>query len=268
MCIAIESKLDAEYVLEGSVLRSGQQLRINARLVRVRDDFPLWTAGYDKELTDVFAIQNEISRSIVNGLRLKLGQGRRRYETSTETYDLYLRARALQIQHGEPGIDQSIAPLEEAIAKDPSFAPAYAGLAAAYADRSGQFRQDIPDEAGTEAAAEQALRLDLLAEAHDALGAHAREARWVESEKSFRRAIELDPNSSHTGFAYFLRSLGRWKRRCSSCASRRKRPALTQLQFNLGWTLISAGRYDEAARYCNRLPADYQNGTCVWGAPC
>src|SRR4026207_818508 len=117
-------QLDAEYILEGSVFRSGQQLRINARLVRVRDDFPLWTAGYDKELTDVFAIQNEISRGIVNGLRLKLGQGRRRYETSAEAYDLYLRARALQIQHG--GL--SIGPLEEAIAKDPSFAPAYASL--------------------------------------------------------------------------------------------------------------------------------------------
>src|SRR4026207_1805835 len=139
-------QLDAEYILEGSVFRSGQQLRINARLVRVRDDFPLWTAGYDKELTDVFAIQNEISRGIVNELRLKLGQGRRRYETSAEAYDLYLRARALPIRHGPPGFDQSIGPLEEAIAKDSSFAPAYAALAMAYANRSGQSRLDIPEE--------------------------------------------------------------------------------------------------------------------------
>src|SRR6185503_12693609 len=121
-------QLDADYILEGSVFRSGQQLRINARLVRVRDDFPLWTGGYDEELTDVFAIQGKISLGIVNNLRLKLGQGRRRYETSTEAYDLYLRARTLQVQ-GDRGIDQSIAPLEEAITKDPSFAPAYASLA-------------------------------------------------------------------------------------------------------------------------------------------
>ena len=66
-------QLEADYILEGSVLRAGQQLRINAQLVRVRDDFPLWSGRYDRELTDVFAIQDEISRGIVNSLRLKLG---------------------------------------------------------------------------------------------------------------------------------------------------------------------------------------------------
>ena len=265
-------QLDAEYILEGSVFRSGQQLRINARLVRVRDDFPLWSGGYDAELTDVFAIQDEISRGIVNGLRLKLGQGRRRYETSAEAYDLYLRARALQIQHGEPGFDQSIGPLEEAIAKDPSFAPAYAGLAMAYAIRSGQFRQDIPDEVRKlRAAVEQAIRLDpLLAEAHAALGMlYARDARWVESEKSFRRAIELDPGSSasHTGFALnLLRSLGRVEEALHQLRIAEKNDPLSpQLQFALGWLLISAGRYDEAARYCNKLPADHPNRNMCLG---
>jgi TolB-like protein/Flp pilus assembly protein TadD len=257
-------QLDAEYILEGSVFRSGQQLRINARLVRVRDDFPLWSGRYDRELTDAFAIQDEISRGIVNGLRLKLGRGRRRYETSTEAYDLYLRARALPIQHGQPGFDQSIGPLEEAIAKDPSFAPAYAGLAMAYAVRSGQSRQDIPDEVRKlRAAVEQAIRLDpLLAEAHDALGRlYARDARWVESEKSFQRAIELDPGSSasHTGFAlYLLRSLGRVEEALDQLRIAEKNDPLSpQLQFNLGNLLISAGRYNEAASYCNKLPADY-----------
>jgi TolB-like protein len=256
-------QLDAEYILEGSVLLSSQQLRINARLVRVRDDFPLWSGEYDLELTNVFAIQDEISRGIVNGLRLKLGQGRRRYETSTEAYDLYLRARALQIQNGEPGFDQSIGPLEGAIAKDPSFAPAYAGLAMAYASRSGQFRQDIPDEVRKlRAAAEQAIRLDpLLAEAHSALGMlFARDARWVESEKSFRHAIELDPGSSasRTGFAvYLLQPLDRVQEALQEMHIAEKNDPLSpQLQINLGWLLISAGRYDEAARSCNKLPPD------------
>jgi TolB-like protein len=76
----VGKQLDVEYLLEGSVLLSGRQLRINAQLVRVRDDFPLWAGKYDRELTDVFAIQDEISRGIVNELRLKLGHGRRRYE--------------------------------------------------------------------------------------------------------------------------------------------------------------------------------------------
>ena len=68
-------QLGADYILEGSVLRAGQKLRINAQLVRVRDDFPVWSSRFDRELTDVFAIQDEISRGIVNGLRLKLGRG-------------------------------------------------------------------------------------------------------------------------------------------------------------------------------------------------
>src|SRR5437879_8525122 len=112
-------------------MRSGQQLRINAQLVRTRDDFPLWSAKYDRELTDVFAIQEEISRGIVNSLRLKLGRGRRRYETSTEAYDLYLRARALGTGRS-PSDLEVIGLFEKAIAKDPSLAPAYAGLASAY----------------------------------------------------------------------------------------------------------------------------------------
>ena len=260
----VGKQLDAEYVLEGSVLLSGQQLRIDAQLIRVRDDFTLWSGKYDRELTDVFAVQDEISRGIVNGLRLKLGQGRRRYETSAEAYDLYLRARALQIQHGERGFDESIGPLEEATAKDPSFAPAYAGLAAAYAARSGESRRDIPDEVRKmKASVEQAVLLDpLLAETHDALGMlYAREARWAESENSFRRAIELDPNSSasHSGYAmYLLWSLGRVEDALHQLRLAEKNDPLSPpIQFELGWSLISAGRYDEAAAYCNKLPADH-----------
>ena len=87
-------QLQADYILEGSVLRAGQRLRINAQFIRVRDDFPLRSVKFDRELTDVFAIQDEIARNIVNSLRLELGRTRRRYETSTEAYDNYLRARA------------------------------------------------------------------------------------------------------------------------------------------------------------------------------
>ena len=118
-------QLNAEYILEGSVLRAGQQLRINAQLVRVRDDFPVWSGRYDRELTDVLAIQDEISRGIVNSLRLKLGRGRRQYETSADAYDFYLRARAFEMLPATIGTDRSLAPFGQAIAKDPSFAPAY-----------------------------------------------------------------------------------------------------------------------------------------------
>jgi len=126
-------QLNVEYILEGSVFRSGQQLLIDVQLVRVRDDFALWSAKYDRELTDVFAIQDEISRGIVNRLRLKLGRGRRRYETSVEAYDFYLRARSFGIFNLRPAMQA----VHEAIVKDPSFAPAYAGIASARAYRSG-----------------------------------------------------------------------------------------------------------------------------------
>jgi len=125
----IGRQLEADYILESSVLRGRQQFRINAQLIRVRDDFPLWSGRFEAELTDALAIQEEISRGIVNSLRLKLGHGRRRYETSAEAYDLYLRARALESQLGFDGLEQRIGPFEQAIAKDPTFAPAYAGLA-------------------------------------------------------------------------------------------------------------------------------------------
>src|SRR5205807_2013181 len=110
-------ELGADYILEGSVLQVGQQLRINAQFIRVRDDFPLWTGRFDRESRDALAIQDDISRGIVNSLRLKLGRGRRRYETSAEAYDLYLRARSIPIQRGVRGYNEVIGPFEQAIAK-------------------------------------------------------------------------------------------------------------------------------------------------------
>jgi adenylate cyclase len=115
-------QLGVDYIVEGSVLREGRRVRINAQLVRVRDDFMLWSGSFDREITDIFAIQDEISRGVVNNLRLKLGHTRKRYETSMEAYDLYLQAQALRVQ-GNPGIAAGIGMLEQAISKDPSFAP-------------------------------------------------------------------------------------------------------------------------------------------------
>ena len=162
----VAKQLNVDYILEGSVLRDGSRLRINAQLVRARDDVPLWAGQFDRQLTDVFAIQDEISRGIVNNLRLKLG-GRRRYETSIEAYDPYLRARALLSRRGiANGYPQTIDLFEESIAKDPSFAPAYAGLASVYAVASSQlvaFRMVDLDSADKlvrmRTAAEKAIRV-------------------------------------------------------------------------------------------------------------
>ena len=247
-------QLNVEYIVEGSVMRAGHQLRINAQLVRVRDDFPLWSGKYDQELTDVFAIQDAISRGIVNSLRLRLGRGRRRYETSMEAYDLYLQGRAADAREPTTPV-AGIPQFEQAIAKDPSFAPAYAGLAAARAFQSGLFSHNPDDEMPKlRAAADKAVELDpLLAEAHDALGmAYARDAQWERSEKSFRRAIELDPNRSETR-AHFaidlLWPLGRTDEALKELRLAEKADPLSQyIQICLVYMLPSAGRYGEAAR--------------------
>jgi serine/threonine-protein kinase len=254
-------QLAVDYILEGSVLRDGQHVRINTQLIRVRDDFPLWSARYDRELTDIFAIQDEISRGMVNSLRLKFGRGRRRYETSIEAYDLYLRARALPIQRSLIRYEEIIGPLEAVIAKDALFAPAYADLAVAHAARSGVFLFDRAKElAKMRATAEEAVRLDpLLAESFDALGmAYARDARWEQAEKSFRRAIELDHNRSeiYSHFAYYyLLVLGRVEDALLQLRVAEKNDPLSPaVHFELAYVLRSVGRYDEAAGYCQKDP--------------
>jgi TolB-like protein len=249
-------QLEVDYILEGSVLRTGQRLRINTQLVRVRDDLLLWSERFDRELTDIFAIQDEISRGVVNYLRLKLGGGRRRYEASIEAYDSYLSARS----HG--GSQLSIKAFEHAIEKDRSFAPAYAGLAAAYALRSIQFPADHPPDELTKmrSAAEKAIEMDpLLAEAHDALGlAYARDGQWQQAEKSFRRALEIEPNRSLTQnhFAiWLLLVLGRTEEALLQMrAAEKADPLSSTVHASLAEIFIAAGHYGKAVDYCLKLP--------------
>jgi len=257
-------QLAADYILEGSVLRDGQQLRINTRLVRARDDVPIWSGKFEREWTDVLSIRDEISRGIVNSLRLKLGRGQRRYETSAEAYDLYLRARALGTQRFA-GDGDVIGLFENAIAKDPSLAPAYAALAAAYAFRSFQSPNDpgrADELAKMRVAAQKAIELDpLLAEAHSALGtAHARDGQWEQAELSFHRAIEIAPSFStaHGNFSLFLLlPLGRIEAAVREARAEVRLDPLSPSAHNLlADALLLAGRFDEAARECQKIPAD------------
>ena len=124
--------------------------RVNVQFVRFRSDYPLWSGRFERELKDIFAVQDEISRSVVNELRLKLGRGQRRYNTNLEAYDLYLKARALSPQYASPSprkrLDASIALFEAAIAKDPNGAYSWwLGDSYAYlsAQRLGRFRQRL-----------------------------------------------------------------------------------------------------------------------------
>src|SRR5262245_14149674 len=163
--------LAVEYVVEGSVLHAGEQLRVNAELVRVRDDYPLWSGRFDRELSDVFAIQDEVARGIVESLRLKIGSGRRRYETNLEAYDLYLRGRQVMADfpsYGRPVALSAIQYFEQAIVKDGSNALAYAGMAdAALAIDENMVNPDM--YARAKDAARKSVALDpLLSEAQSA----------------------------------------------------------------------------------------------------
>ncbi len=207
----VGTQLGVNLVLEGSVLRAGDKLRVNAQLVRVSDDHPLWSGQFERELKDIFDVQNEISRSIVNELRLKLGQGQRRYNTNLEAYDPYLRAIALTNSHnwGSIGkVAQSIPLYEAAIAKDPNFAPAYAGIANAYAYMSVNSRGVAQGVAypKMKEACEKALQLDpLLAEAYACMGlVHSRENAWEQAEKDFLQSFRLNPNLSRARQDYAL----------------------------------------------------------------
>ena len=252
-------QLQAEYILEGSVLRTGQKLRIIAQLVRARDDFSLWSGRFDRELTDVVAIQDDISRGIVNSLRLKLGRGRRRYETSVEAYDLYLRDRSLLPPVGQlpPGVRRhNPIPFQDVIAKDPAFAPAYAGLAEAYSTLASIAGAEPDNLVKMREMAERAIQLDpLLEEAHDALGVvYARDGQWSRAEASFRRAIELNPNSELTRVNYvtsLLWPLGRIDEAVQQLrAAERSDPLSPTLHYVYGDVLISAGRFKDASVHC------------------
>jgi TolB-like protein/tetratricopeptide (TPR) repeat protein len=265
-------QLAADYILEGSLVRDGSQLRIDTRLVRTRDDVPVWSEKFERDWADVLHVQDEISRGIVNSLRLKLGGGRRRYETSVEAYDLYLRARALAT-HRFPGDSDVISLFEGATAKDPSLAPAFAGLAGAYAYQSfitpnGRDRAD--ELSKMRAAAERAIQLDpLLAEAHSALGtAYARNAQWEQAEVSLRRAIQIDPNLSiaHDNLTwFFLFPLGRLEEAIKEARTEVKLDPLSPMaHYLLAETLTSAGRYDEAVQQCEKLPREFVfTGDCL-----
>ena len=253
-------ELRADYLVEGSVLHSGGQLRVTVALVRIRDDSRLWTERFDRTLTDIFAIQDEISRGIVNTLRLRLSPGRRRYETNLEAYDLYLRGRHLMASFpapaGRPIAKPAIDYFEQAIAKDPNYALAYAGMADAFLAIERNVVTTNPLGAAAfpraKAAAERAVALDpLLSETQSAMASiRAREYAWQEAQQGFRRAIELNPNNALARLelgATVLVVQGRFE---EGLAEVRRAVALDPLSpyanTEAGAALLLAGRYGEA----------------------
>ena len=201
----IGEQLKVNLVVEADVLRVGNKLRLNAQLVPIDGDVPLWSERFDRTVDDVFAIQDEISRAIVNKLRLTLGRGQRRYQTNLQAYELYLRARAVRAGPGEErGVAAAGKLFEQVIAIDPAFAPAYAGLVSARQAMMWNVGV-LTDPEILRPAALRALELDpLLAEAHVAMGVtYTAERDWENATKSFENALKLNPNLTEVHTAYF-----------------------------------------------------------------
>lgn len=261
---AVGEQLGVGFVLEADVLRVGQRLRVNAQLARTADDVTVWSDTFDRALGDVFAIQDEISQSIVRALRLTLGSSPQRAQTNLPAYDLYLRGRALVIRGGTEHARLATQLFEQAVAADPAFGPAHAGLADAYAELSWQLGDGLPLDLALRSmrpAAARALDLDpLLAEAHAAMGiTYAREREWVQAAASFERAISLNPSLTHIQANYALNTLlptaqlARAERLLDAALTRD--PLSPTLLRERAWTLFTAGRFDDAVVEFRRVLA-------------
>ena len=212
----IANALNVEHVLEGSVRKAGNTVRVTAQLIDVRTDSHLWSETYDRKLEDIFVIQDEISAHIVEALKVALGAGEvvRTLEQPTQNlaaYEDYLRGRHFWSRRGENNIRKAIELFERATETDPGFARAWSSLAAAHITLPNYSAIESHDVhyALARRFAEQALSLDAtLADAHAALGDMARaENEWIEAELHYRQAIQLEPNNS-TGYLWYAEHLG------------------------------------------------------------
>ncbi|MDQ3224304.1 MAG: protein kinase [Gemmatimonadota bacterium] len=244
---ALGARLDVSAVLEGTVRQAGTRLRITVRLTSVADGRTLWSERYDREMADVFAVQDEIAGTIVRTLRSTLlgdlsDPTPVRYTENVRAYSLYLKGRFWWNRRTQADIAKGIRYFEEAIAEDPRYALAYSGLADSYAldlDYRGAPVAEGMERAKAEA--RKAIELDeTLAEAHTSLGwvTFIYDWDWTGAEREFRRAIELNPRYS-TGrqwYAWLLVAMGRFAEALAEGRSAIDLdPASVSIRRSLGW---------------------------------
>jgi TolB-like protein/DNA-binding winged helix-turn-helix (wHTH) protein/lipoprotein NlpI len=257
----IGSELGVQYVLEGSVRRDSQKVRINAELIEVGGQRQLWAQQYDRELTNLLVLQAEIAREISESIQLTLGAPEQsetvRQPTLTpqayQAYDLCLKGLYFWNKRTVPGFQQAIVYFQQAIAKDPNYAPAYAGLANSYALVPGYAlapaAQYMPK---AREAAVRALEIDdALPEAHVALALILEnyDWDWNSAEKEYRRAIELNPNyaTAHQWYAEFLTWRGRFDEALrESESARRLDPLSLIIATDRGAIFYFSRQYDRA----------------------
>ena len=256
----IGQKLGVATVVEGSIRKSGDDLRISAQLVDVAEGYTLWSNTYERRLEDVFAVQDEISRAITDALEVELvgGLNAPLVEAPTEdleAYNLYLLGRHFWNRRTEDGIKRAIDHFERAIARAPEYAEAHVGLADAYCI-AGFYDYLPPREAFPKGrdAARRAVHLDpSLASPHNSLGYIALyfDWDWDEAEWQFQRAIELDPRYpvAHQWYANFLTAMGRFDEAAREMSRGSELDPLSLINAAaLGWVYYYAGQNEDALR--------------------
>ncbi|MGH7568543.1 MAG: protein kinase domain-containing protein [Gemmatimonadales bacterium] len=264
---AIGALLGASWVLEGAVRRAGDRLRITTQLSSTEDGRLLWSQRYDRTLEDVFAIQEEIARTIVDTLRTTsfadlAAPLRKRYTESVAAYGLYLKGRYAWNKRTNEGATEAIHYFEQAAAADPRYAPAYAGLADSYALQLDY--RSVPVAEGFAHAKEYARKAlaldDSVAEAHASLAwsLFIYDWNWDGAGRAFRRAIELDPRyaTAHQWYAFLLCARERLDEALVEIHTAQELdPGSVSIRRGVGWAYYYARRYDQARYHLSRAIA-------------
>jgi Tfp pilus assembly protein PilF len=277
----IGRELNIDAVVEGTVARSGNSVRITAQLIRTASDQHLWADEFQGELRDVLTLQSQVAQAIAAQIRLKLAQHMQLANLRTinsEAYEYYLKGRySLSERSSKEGNDNAIRYFEMAIERDPNYAPPYAGLAHCYAVGSFQGMEMSPREAWSKgaAAAKKALELDdQLAEAHIAM-ANVRfrfDWNWPEAEREFRRALELSPNDAlgHNSYSIFLGIMGRFdEAMAEAIRARALDPLSPSVSMGMSWIYSWSRQQDKAIAELRRtlqLDPNFSaaHGALVW----
>ena len=252
----IAGTLHVDAIVEGSVIRDGSRIRVHAQLIRAATDEHFWSEAYDRELRDVLALQSDVAQSIARRVEITLtGEEHARLASarsiSPDVYEAYLQGRFAK-DNSNAELLQSIAYFEDAIKKDPTFAPTYVGLAAAYDALGTVFVGAPPAETRQKqmSAAQKALELDpAIAEAHVLLAdVLQRRWQWTAAESEYKRALDLNPSDSaaHIGFARWLLCQGRTNDAVAWAKRARELDPLGNAGTSIGYILFDARQYDEA----------------------
>jgi TolB-like protein/class 3 adenylate cyclase/tetratricopeptide (TPR) repeat protein len=253
----VGEELHVKAVLEGSVRKAGNQLRITAQLINVADGFHLWSDTYDRDMTNIFAIQSDIAERVALALTMQLGVGERRAlakkpTEDTEAYRVYLLGLSFWNQRTADGVKKALEYYEEALVKDPNYALAQVGVANSYlvmVEVAGVPTKETMPKAA--AAALSALKLDdTLGEAHATL-AFIRKTMWdwQGAEAEFMRAIELTPNyaTAHHWYSRLLLEVGRIDDASREIQRAQDLDPLSPIiNVSAGWILHCQGHYDQA----------------------